>query len=109
MRPSAIAAARKLLLRGPGLAVVKLGAKGLAYAAKDQSSGFIPPFSVQAVDTVAAGDCFCGALSVALDEGMNTPEALRFASAAGALATTKHGAAAAAPTRAELESFLANS
>lgn len=96
------------ILRGLGskTVVVKLGAKGLVYIDDNDSQGYIPPFKVNAVDTVAAGDCFNGALAVALTEGRPLPEALQFASAAGALATEKHGAASAAPSRDQLEIFL---
>jgi ribokinase len=71
-----------------------------------------PAFNVEALDTVGAGDAFCGALAVAL-AGRNVPpaeqelpKALQFASAAGALAVTRHGAIPSLPTRAELEAFL---
>ncbi|HET7294631.1 MAG TPA: PfkB family carbohydrate kinase, partial [Vicinamibacteria bacterium] len=55
------------------------------------------------VDTTGAGDAFVGALAVALSEERAPAEALRFASAAGALATTRHGAQPSMPTRAEVE------
>ncbi|KEA62283.1 Ribokinase [Marinobacterium lacunae] len=105
---NALDAARVLLKKGVGTAVVKLGAKGLVYASHQYGEGQVAPFTVQAVDTVAAGDCFNGALAVALSEGRTLPEALRFAAAAGALATTRQGAASAAPTRSELEQLMAN-
>lgn len=104
---AAVAAARSLCARGPGLAVIKMGARGLAYATKDGAEGVVAPFHVAPVDTVAAGDSFNGALGVALAEGMDLEHALRFASAAGALATTRHGASAAAPERAEVEALIA--
>lgn len=102
---SALEAANALLAKGPSLAVVKLGANGLYYATRAGKTGFCAPFKVNAVDTVAAGDCFCGALAVALSEGMDTEAALHFASGAGALASTKYGAAASAPDRAELDAL----
>ena len=58
------------------------------------------------VDTVGAGDAFCAAFAVALAEGIDVPGALRFAAAAGALAVTKPGAAAAMPSRAAVEKLL---
>jgi ribokinase len=56
---------------------------------------------------VAAGDSFNGGLAHALEQGMALDRALRYATACGALSTTKKGASAAAPTRAEIEAFLA--
>lgn len=104
---TAMAAARALMERGPELAVVKLGRRGLVFAAAGGAEGFVPPFEVATVDTVAAGDSFNGALAVAFDEGMPVEAALRFAAAAGALATTRRGAAAAAPARGEVDALAA--
>jgi ribokinase len=61
---------------------------------------------VDAVDTVGAGDCFTAALSIGIFENSATPEALRFALAAAALAVTKHGAQDAMPRRAEVDALL---
>jgi ribokinase len=59
------------------------------------------------VDTVGAGDCFCGVLAAALAAGLPVPAALRRASAAAALSTTRHGAQDSMPTAAEVDAFLA--
>jgi ribokinase len=61
---------------------------------------------VQAVDTVAAGDCFNGAFAVALLEGQDPWAAARFASAAAAISVTRRGAQASMPSRAEVDAFL---
>jgi ribokinase len=98
-------AARDLKAKGFRAAVVKLGARGVAFSGPD-SEGFIPPFKVAAIDTVAAGDSFNGGLASALDEGKPLAAAVRFAAACGALSTTRKGASAAAPTRAEVDAFL---
>jgi ribokinase len=58
------------------------------------------------VDTTAAGDCFTGALAVALAEGASMTDAALFANAAAALSVTRPGAQPSLPTRAELETFL---
>ncbi|CAN5330619.1 ribokinase [soil metagenome] len=96
------------VLRGRGFAItlVKLGSRGVAYSSP-AGEGFVPPFKVEAIDTVAAGDCFNAGLASALAEGQNLAGAVRFAAACGALSTTKKGASAAAPTRAEVDAFLA--
>jgi len=99
-------AANILITRGAGCAVIKMGSKGAYYAEKDGVSGFISAFRVQSVDTVAAGDAFNGALAVGLDGGLNFVEAVRWGTAAGALATTRHGAQPSMPTRAELDVLL---
>jgi ribokinase len=103
----ALRAARELKAKGYKAAVVKLGAKGVAFSGPSEE-GFVQPFNVNAIDTVAAGDSFNGGLAVALDEGKSLAGAVHFAAACGALSTTKKGASAAAPTRAELDAFLRN-
>lgn len=95
---AAESAAGELLNRGLGAAVIKLGALG-AYWSNGNDSGHVPPFPVTAVDTVAAGDAFNGALAVALSEGCSLPEAVRWGCAAGALAVTTVGAQDSMPTR----------
>ena len=102
----ALRAARELKAKGFRTDLVKLGAKGVAFSGPTEE-GFVPPFKVTAIDTVAAGDSFNGGLAVALDEGKSLAQAVRFAAASGALSTTKKGASAAAPTRAEIDAFLA--
>ena len=91
-------AAGGLLARGVGSAVIKLGAQG-AYWADGQASGMVPAFAVEAVDTVAAGDAFNGALAVALSEGHPLETAVRWGCAAGALSVTRIGAQGSMPER----------
>jgi len=66
----------------------------------------VPPFKVETVDSVAAGDCFNGALAHALDQRADLAAAVRYAAAAGALSTTRRGAAAAAPSADEVARLL---
>ena len=66
----------------------------------------MPAFKVQAIDSLAAGDAFHGAFTLALAEGRDLPDLLRFASATAALKCTHFGGAAGAPRRAEVEEFL---
>ncbi|OSQ49186.1 ribokinase [Thalassospira alkalitolerans] len=98
-------AAAKLREMGARIAVIKMGSKGAFYCDGDQS-GIIEPFDVSAIDTVAAGDCFNAGLAVALHDGQALPDAVRFACATGALATTRHGAADAAPTLDQVMSLI---
>ena len=99
-------AAIELRARGVATAIVKLGARGLAVAS-DGVEAIIPAFKVTAIDTVAAGDSFNGGLAHALEQGQSITQALRYAAACGALSTTRKGASAAAPTKSEVEAFLA--
>ncbi len=104
-------AADALLARGPRLVVITLGAGGCWVAGSLEGAGggvrmHVPAFKVQAVDTTAAGDVFCGALAVALCEGRSLLESVRFASAASAISVTRLGAQPSIPTRVEIEAFL---
>ncbi|GAC86967.1 ribokinase [Gluconobacter thailandicus F149-1 = NBRC 100600] len=89
-------AAEVLLAKGAKAALVKMGSRGVFWH-DGTRSGYSAPFQVQPVDTVAAGDCFNAGLAYALAQGQTLEKAVRIASACGALATTRHGAADAAP------------
>jgi ribokinase len=99
-------AARALLERGVGAAVVTLGPLGVAAATRDRDF-YAPPHTVKVLDTTAAGDCFTGALACALGEGMELGPAIHFANAAAALSITRMGAQTSMPARLEVETFLA--
>ena len=81
--------------------------EGAYVAVAGGKAAWVKPFPVQAVDTVAAGDCFNGAFAVALLEGNDPWAAARFASAAAAISVTRRGAQASMPSRAEVDAFLA--
>ena len=100
-------AAKQLLSTGLRGVVLKRGAEGAYVAVADGKAGWVQPFAVEAVDTVAAGDCFNGAFAVALLEGNDPWAAARFASAAAAISVTRRGAQASMPSRDEVEAFLA--
>ena len=102
---SAAQAALALLGEGVGTAVIKLGAQG-AYFADREVSGLVPPFEVDAIDSVAAGDAFNGALAVSLAEGKELLEAVTVACAAGALAVTMTGAQDSMPARKQIEELI---
>jgi sulfofructose kinase len=67
----------------------------------------VPVFHIRAVDTLGAGDALHGGFVLALAEGRNTDEALRFGSAVAGIKCSRIGGSAGAPTRAEVEAFLA--
>jgi ribokinase len=104
-RHSAEQAAISLQEQGAHTVIVKLGAQG-AFCLSPDEAFFTPAFPVQAVDTVAAGDAFAGGLAAALVAGLPLREAVRWGSAAGALATTQRGAQSAMPDRATFAAFL---
>jgi len=92
-----------------GAVILTLGERG-ALLVDGQSKTLRPAFGVkEVVDTTAAGDAFAGALAVAVGEGLPLPEAISWATAAGALAVTKSGAQPSLPTRAEVLDLLAGS
>ena len=86
--------------------VVTLGERGLMWQ-REGETGALPAFAVDVVDTTGAGDTFHGALAAGAARGMAWPDLLRFASAAGALCCTKHGARLGIPTAAEVAALLA--
>jgi ribokinase len=63
-------------------------------------------FAITSVDSTGAGDTFCGAFCAALCNGRNTDEALRYASAAAALACTHPGAQSSIPQAADVTFLL---
>jgi ribokinase len=87
--------------------VITLGPKGLFFKSRREEL-WMNAFRVKVIDTTAAGDAFLGALATGLAENKPIQEALRFANAAGSLATTKLGAQPSLPLRQELLSFLKN-
>ncbi len=98
---TATAAARQLVQRGVGIAVVKLGGQGAVVAVPD-TTFHQPALPVSVVDTVAAGDAFNGGLAVGLAEGMALVEAVQFATAVAAATVMQPGAQGAMPTRSQV-------
>lgn len=96
--------ARELLTRHDQLAIVTLGAGG-AVAVWPDRAFHAPAAQVVPLDTVGAGDCFCGALAALLDEGLPVERALVLANAAAALSTQTRGAIPAMPDRAAVTAF----
>lgn len=94
------------LHRGDGLVALTLGGQGSVLYRGGREIARVPVFAVPVIDTTGAGDTFCGALVVALAEGHPAGEAIRFASAAAALAVTRAGAQPSLPWRDEVDAFL---
>jgi ribokinase len=82
--------------------VITLGSRGAFVLDRSGSSSTeirVEAHQVETIDTVGAGDAFCGSLAASLAAGALLPDAVRLANAAGALSTTVSGAAASAPDR----------
>ncbi len=107
--PDAESSAKRLLEKGLRGVVLKRGGEGAYVAVAGGKAEWVKPFKVDAIDTVAAGDCFNGAFAVALLEGNDPWTAARFANAAAAICVTRKGAAASMPMRAEVDAFLSKS
>jgi ribokinase len=102
---AAIVSAARTLIEPHQSAIVTLGAAGCLLIHADGST-MIASHVVTAVDTIGAGDCFCGVFAAALSGGMAMNEAIKHANAAAALSVGRSGAAAASPLRAEVLAFL---
>ena len=100
-----IKAADIFIERGAKTAVLKLGARGV-FCLNRGGNFRVGAFPVKAVDTVAAGDAFNGAMAAAFERGLSLKEAVVWGAAAGALATTKSGAQPSLPDRETFEAFL---
>lgn len=99
-------AAAALHAKGIGTVIITLGSRGV-WASVNGEGQRVPGFKVKAIDTIAAGDTFNGALLTALLEEKPLAEAIRFAHAAAAIAVTRPGAQPSVPWRKEIDDFLA--
>jgi ribokinase len=100
----AVPAARSLR-SGAQTVIVTMGPKG-AVAVGGDTVDHVPGHAVRAVDTVGAGDCFCGILAAALDEGFSITDAMRIANTGAALSVTRSGAAVSMPQREDVLASL---
>ena len=111
-------AARALLERGAKNVIVTLGSKGALIVTNTHVTQ-VDAFKVEVIDTTAAGDAFIGGFATKLlesdgkssnvqEQDLTLQNAVRYACACGALATTKFGAQPSLPTKEEVERFLNN-
>jgi ribokinase len=94
-----------LVARGVGAAVITMGKRGCMVVDRN-SADHIPAFEVELVDQAGRGDAFAGALAACCAVGDDLRKAVKFASAAGALACTKFGAIESLPAKAEIIELL---
>ena len=105
--PDDVAAATAALLERVPCVVVTLGAAGAVLARRGYPDVTVPAPTVDAVDTTAAGDTFCGVFAAALSHGADEVAAIRLAGAAASLAVQRPGAQDSVPTREETDRQLA--
>lgn len=98
---SAKKAADAICAKGVDTVVITMGSRG-ALLKEGSEYHEIPALKVEAVDTTAAGDTFCGAISVAISEGLGLVDAIKFANRCSAVTVTRMGAQASIPHRREI-------
>jgi ribokinase len=101
---SAKQAADIISAKGVEIVVITLGSQG-ALIKEYKEYLFVEAFKVDALDTTAAGDTFCGAVCVGLSEGRTILESVKLAARAAAITVTRMGAQASIPYRSELSSL----
>lgn len=97
--------AQVLIAAGANNVVITLGSRGVYMQNKNETLR-LPSYKVNAIDTIAAGDTFCGALAVVCAQKEIDLEALNFATAAAAIAVTRSGAQPSIPTLDEVNDFI---
>lgn len=101
---SARQAADIISAKGVDIVVVTLGTQG-ALIKEQEDYHYVEACKVDAIDTTAAGDTFCGALCVGLSEGKTILESVQLAASAAAVTVTRMGAQASIPFRNELSTL----
>ncbi len=94
-----------LVARGVRCAVITMGRRGCVVVDRN-GTDHVPAFGVDLVDKTGSGDAFAGALAAYCAVKHDLREAVKFASAAGALVCTKFGVIEALPTKAEIIQLL---
>ncbi|GAB1416680.1 ribokinase [Paludibacter sp.] len=87
--------------KGVDVVVITLGSKGSLIKEGDRYT-YVEAEKVEAVDTTAAGDTFCGSFCVGVSEGLSIEDAVKMATKAAAITVTREGAQAAIPYRSEI-------
>jgi ribokinase len=92
--------------KGITTVIITMGEQG-SYLSSGNDKKMVAGYNAgKAIDTVAAGDTFCGGLAIAIAEGKSLNEAIQFANAAAALSVTKAGAQASIPNRDDVTKLL---
>ncbi len=98
--------ARILLSNGCGGVVLKMGSHGTYLASQGDIGSLVPAFSVDAIDTTAAGDAFNAGFATALMLGESPVDSAFFAAAVAAISVTRKGAQPSMPTMVEVKDFM---
>lgn len=104
---SAIDAAKALRAAGAGAAIITLGENGALYHDAETTIHMPAMSSGKVIETTGAGDAFNGSFAAAIAEGITPVEAVRFGCAAAGISVTRPGAANSMPSRAEIDTRLA--
>ena len=105
-RPTASEAAQEFRSRGCRGVVLKMGSKGTYLSSPEVAGILVPAYSVDAIDTTAAGDAFNGGFATGLMLGKSPAESAAFASAVAAISVTRIGAQPSMPNMSEVEEFI---
>ncbi len=100
-------ATQRLLDLGLESLIVKRSARGAALYRRDAAPVEIPPFPVEVLNVLGAGDAFASGLLYGWLQGWPLERAVRMGCATGAIVVTRHGCANFMPTLAEVETFVA--
>ncbi len=103
---SAVKCAKILQSRGASNVIITMGDQGVVMCDNTGHCEHCPAFSVDAVDSTAAGDAFAAAFGIGVAEGNTLQDAVHFGCAAGAVATSRVGAQPAMPTRSDISALM---
>jgi ribokinase len=98
--------AKILLSNGCQGVVLKMGAHGTYLTSQGGTGSLVPAFSVDAIDTTAAGDAFNAGFATALMLGESPLDSAVFAAAVAAISVTRKGAQPSMPTMVEVKDFM---
>ena len=98
--------AQSMLSKGCSGVVLKMGVEGAYIQQRRERGELVPAFSVNAIDTTAAGDAFNGGFATGLMLGKSPVEAAAFGAAVAAVSVTRAGAQPSMPSMQEVEEFL---
>ena len=101
------AGARRLLEWGLPVLILKRGGEGAVVCRRGEEPVAVPPFKIQVVNVLGAGDAFASGFIYGHVNGWTLEQAARFGNAVGAIVVTRHGCANFMPTLPEVHEFFA--